>query len=451
MLNKSFSVIFNDKIKNFNKTIEVDSDKSISIRSFLIGAISQNITKIKNVLESDDVFATINCLKKLGVKIKKISAKEYEVYGKGLGSLHCKKNTLLNFYNSGTLARLIIGILSTTPDIEVKITGDNSLKKRNMSKIINLMNEFGAEFYPKNKRFLPLKLVSSELPIGIKYKAGVSAQLKSAVILAGTNSFGTTTIIEEKKSRDHTENMLLASPKVIKIKKSKDKVIQIFGKNYLNSLKINVPGDTSAAAFYTALTILNKNSQLKIKNVGFNSTRNGFYELLKKHGAKITLRNKKKINNELICDILIKSGNLKKPIKAAVNLYERMPDEYPILFCLAGLTRGISVFKGIEDLANKESNRIKEMQKILRQIGIKSEANKDQLKIFGKAHVKNMKKIINIENLGDHRICMSAAIISLVTGVKAKIKNFETVNTSSPNFLKIIKSLGGKYEIKKKL
>ena len=123
------------------------------------------------------------------------------------------------------------------------------------------------------------------------------------------------------------------------------------------------------------------------------------------------------------CDILIKSGNLKKPIQAAVNLYERMPDEYPILFCLAGLTKGVSVFKGIEDLANKESNRIKEMQKILRQIGIKSEASKNQLKIFGKAHVKNMKKVINIENLGDHRICMSAAIISLATGIKTKIKN----------------------------
>ena len=142
MLNKSFSVIFNNQIKNYKKSIYVDSDKSISIRSFLIGAISHGKTKIKNVLESDDVFATIGCLKKLGVKIKKIKYKEYEVYGKGLGSLHCKKNTQLKFYNSGTLARLIVGILSTTPSIDVRITGDNSLKKRNMSKLIDLMNQF---------------------------------------------------------------------------------------------------------------------------------------------------------------------------------------------------------------------------------------------------------------------------------------------------------------------
>ena len=451
MLNKSFSVIFNNQIKNYKKSIYVDSDKSISIRSFLIGAISHGKTKIKNVLESDDVFATIGCLRKLGVKIKKIKYKEYEVYGKGLGSLHCKKNTLLKFYNSGTLARLIVGILSTTPGIDVRITGDNSLKKRNMSKLIDLMNQFGAQFYPPKKKFLPLRLISSALPVGITYEAGVSAQLKSAVMLAGANSFGTTTIFEKKKSRDHTENMLLNSSKIIKIQKGKKKIIQIFGKNYLKALDINVPGDCSAAAFFTALTLMSKNSELTIKNVGFNSTRRGFYELLKKNGAKIFFKNQKKVNNEKISDIYIKSGKLKKPIIASSDLYERMPDEYPILFCIAAFTNGISKFNGIEDLANKESNRIKEMQKILKQIGIKNKATRSQLKIFGKTNFKNEKKDIEVKNLGDHRICMSAAIVSLVTGVKAKIKNFETVNTSSPSFLKIIKYLGGKYEVKKKL
>ena len=294
MLDKSFSVKVVNKIGDFKNTIEVDSDKSISIRSFLIGSISQNISKIKNVLESDDVLATIECLRKLGTKIKKVKKKEYEIFGKGLGSHYCKKGTILNFQNSGTLCRLLTGILATTPGIDVLITGDSSLKKRNMGKLIGLMNQFGAEFFPKNKFYLPLRMVSSEMPVGIKYKAGVSAQLKSAVALASINSFGVTTIIEEEKSRDHTENMLLSNPKVIKIKKNKKNIIKIFGKNYLNPLNISVCSDPSAAAFYTALTLLNKKSYLKIKNVGLNKTRIGFYELLKKHGAKINFKNIKK-------------------------------------------------------------------------------------------------------------------------------------------------------------
>ena len=149
MQSKSFNLLNHSLIKPFKKTIVVDSDKSLSIRSFLIGSISEGISKVKNVLESDDVFSTINCLKKLGVKIKKISKKSYLIYGKGLGSLLIKKNMKINFGNSGTLARLLIGILSTTPNIEIKIQGDNSLNKRSMKKLIELMSVFGAEFLPK--------------------------------------------------------------------------------------------------------------------------------------------------------------------------------------------------------------------------------------------------------------------------------------------------------------
>ena len=156
MLNKSFSVNVINKIGKFNKSIEIDSDKSLSLRGFLIGSISQNISEIKNVLESEDTYSAIDCLKKLGVKIKKIKPKHYLVYGKGLGSLYTKKNAVLNFGNSGTLARLLIGILATTPNIQIKVSGDKSLNKRNMKELINLMSEFGAKF-EKNKFTFPLK------------------------------------------------------------------------------------------------------------------------------------------------------------------------------------------------------------------------------------------------------------------------------------------------------
>ena len=442
---KSFSLNINHKIKPFIKSIKVDSDKSLSIRSFLIGSICEDISVAKNVLESEDVFSTINCLKKLGVQIRKDS-KSYFIHGKGLGSLFAKKNLNLNFGNSGTLARLLIGILSTTPNIEIKIQGDHSLNKRSMKKLIKLMSEFGAEFLPKNKFNFPLKLISTEMPVCINYKSGVSAQLKSAVMLAGLNSYGITEIIEDKKSRDHTENMLIKNSKAIKIKKRGKTIIKIHGKKNLKPINIDVPGDPSSAAFFTALTLLNKDSKLKIKNVGLNPTRIGFYVLLKKHGAKIKFKNIKKNNNEIYGDIHVQSSKL-RPIKASEDFYVKTTDEYPILAVIAALTKGTSIFKGIGDLVNKESNRIKEMQKVLKQIGIKSKSTKDQLKIFGKDILISKNKIIKVPDIKDHRIFQSTSVLALVTGTKAKMKNFETVFTSAPSFLKIVKSLGGKFEI----
>ena len=448
MKSKKFSLVIKESIKDFKKTIVVDSDKSTSIRSFLLGSISQGISSVKNVLESEDVFSTINCLKKLKVKVLYLGNKTYKIFGKGLGSYNAKNLSKLNFGNSGTLARLLIGMLSTNPKIEIKIKGDHSLNKRNMKKLIDLMSKFGATFLPKNKFNFPLKIISSEIPIGIYYKAGVSAQLKSAVMLAGLNSYGNTKIVEQEKSRDHTENMLLKNSQVIKIKNGRKKIIEVKGKKKLIPIKINIPGDPSSAAFFTALTLLNYKSSIKIKNVCINPTRTGFYKILKKQGAKIKFENLKKENGEMRANIVVKSCQL-KPIKASREYYVNSTDEYPILFVVAALTKGISVFKGISDLANKESNRIKEMQKVLKQIGIKSISSKNELKIFGQNNLDIRRKKINVPNLGDHRICMSSFILAILTGVQTTIKNFETVYTSSPSFLKIMKSLGVKFEKQK--
>ena len=443
---KSFNLKISHKILSFKKNISVDPDKSLSIRSFLIGAISNNISTINNVLESEDVFSTIKCLKKLKVKIKKKGPKKYLVFGKGLGSLAAKKNIKLNFGNSGTLARLLIGILSTTPNVTIKVLGDKSLNKRSMKKLIKLMEMFGASFLPKNKFNFPLKIVSSKIPIGIEYKAGVSAQLKSAVIFAGLNSWGDTEIIEKEKSRDHTENMLLKNQNVIKIQNGKERIIKISGKKYLKSSSVSISGDPSSAAFFSALTILNPMSSLEIKKTGLNSTRTGFYKLLQKHGAKIKFKNLKKNNNEISGDIIIKSSKI-KPLLASRKFYVNSTDEYPILFVIAALTKGCSKFYGIKDLANKESNRILEMQKVLNQIGIKSIASRNEFKIFGKGMVNYKDRKIKVPDLGDHRICMATFILAILTGAKTTIKSFETVNTSTPSFLKIMKKLGAKFEI----
>ena len=444
----SYSVYIKNKIKPFKKSITVDPDKSLSIRSFLIGSICHKISYAKNVLESDDVISAINSCRMLGVRIVRVKPKKYKIYGKGLGSLHAKKNTSLNFGNSGTLARLLIGILATTPDIDVKIQGDHSLNKRNMKELIDQMSKFGSFFLPHNKFNFPLKLKSSSIPIGINYYSGVSAQLKSAVMLAALNSYGETNIFEQNKSRDHTENLLKDNKQTIKIKNGKKKIITIRGKKYLNPLNVNIPGDVSSSAFFAALTLLNQNSKVKIKNVGLNPTRTGFYELLKKKKAKIKFLNLKRFNNELRGDIHVESSKI-KPITASSNYYVNSTDEYPILFVIAALTKGTSSFKGIADLKNKESNRIKEMQKILKQVGIRSVATKNNLKIFGKGIINASDKKIKVPNLGDHRICMSTFVLAILTGAKTNIKNFETVNSSSPSFLKLMRQLGAKFEIQK--
>ena len=447
MSNKKFNLELKYKINPFKKSINVDSDKSISIRSFLIGSISENVSTVKNVLESEDVLSTIKCLKKLGVVIKKKKSKYYQIYGKGLGSLAIKKNSTLNFGNSGTLARLLIGILSTTPNIEVNLLGDHSLNKRNMQKLIDIMSEFGTFFLPKKKYNFPLKMISSEMPIGIKYIAGESAQLKSAVIFAGLNSFGETVIQEKIKSRDHTENMLRNNKKVINIKKKKIKTIKILGKKYLKPIHVNVPGDPSSAAFFTALTLLNRNSILKIKNVGLNPTRIGFYEILKKQKAKIQFTNIRKDNNDIRGDIVVQSSKL-KPIITPANYYSKTTDEYLILFIMASLIKGVSIFKNISGLSNKESSRALEMKKILEQFGVRCKLNKNEMRVFGKGNFDASNRQVVVPNLGDHRICQSTFILASLTGAKTKINNFETVFTSAPSFLKIIKSLGAKFNVK---
>jgi 3-phosphoshikimate 1-carboxyvinyltransferase len=445
---KNFDLYVKKKISSFKKVIKVDSDKSLSIRSFLIGSISNNISVVNNVLESEDVKSTIKVCRQLGIKIVKIKSLSYKIYGRGLGSLFPKKSRILNFGNSGTLARLLIGILSTTPNIKVKVKGDRSLNKRDMKKLINLTSEFGASFLPVNKNKFPLTMISSKMPVGIKYKAGVSAQLKSAAILAGLNSFGNTVIEEKIISRDHTENLLKQNVNVIKIKKNKKKLIYVVGKKYLKPFKLDIGGDPSSAAFFSALTLLNKKSSIIIKNINLNPTRIGFYEILKQQKASIKFFNLKKNNNEVKGDIVVKSCKL-KPLKTPANFYSKTTDEYLILFVIAALTKGVSSFKGISDLSNKESSRAYEMKKILNQIGIKCKLGKNEMKIYGNGMIDASSKKINVGNLGDHRVAMCAFILAILTGAKTTIKNFETVFTSSPSFLKIMKSLGAKFEIKK--
>ena len=447
MKNK-FSVLIKNKIKKFNKEVKIPGDKSCSIRAILLASQCIGVSKIKNLLESEDVLNCINALKKsLGVKIIKKN-NMYQVYGNGLNSFKIKKKiTKIYVGNSGTSARLLSGILSTYPN-KFYLHGDKSMNKRDFTRVTDPLKKIGAFFYPEKKKTLPLTIEGTNMPFAQNHiETKGSAQIKSLILLSALSTPGITTIEEKKISRNHTEIFLKEINADIKIKKlKKGNLISLRGQKDLYSFNYTVSSDPSSAAFLIAITLLTPGSKLVIHNVLCNKTRIFFLKILKKINANIKINNLRKVSGELVGSIIVSSSRL-KPINVFKDI-GKFIDELPILFIIAGLTQGVSKFKNIEDLKHKESNRLLESKKILLQAGIKCKITKDSMIVYGTNKIKTKNKYIIIETKGDHRICMSSAILSLATGIKTKIKNFETVNTSFPKFIPLIKKMGGKIEIK---
>lgn len=426
------------KLPKFVGTINIPGDKSISHRALIIGSQATGIVKVTNLLESADVFSTMNALRKFGVDIIK-RGKDYYVYGLVVGGLK-EYNGTINCGNSGTTARLLMGLLSTYP-ITINFTGDKSLSKRPMGRVINLLREFGANALPENKNTMPFKFLGSYVGLQNDQKLNVpSAQLKSAWCLAALNTKGISTLEERFETRDHTEIMLKYLNANIKVKKSKNKkIISIFGKTPIDAKDISVPGDISSAAFMIILALISKNSKVIIKNVLLNPTRTGILDVLKKMKAKIKIKNKKTICGELVGDVEAKSSNLKAAL-VPEKMAPRLIDEYPILFIAACFAKGTSQFKGIEELRVKESDRIQSMELGLKPLGVKISSTKNSVKITGTNSFK-LNKQIKIDAKGDHRIAMSFYILSQVLNKPFKIKDFNYVKTSFPSFAKTINKL----------
>ena len=444
---KSFSIIVKKKINKFNKSIFVEGDKSISHRALLISSQAYGVSKLRGILEAEDVLNTIKALRKLGVKIIKYK-NIYHIYGNGLGSLKTKNNLTINAGNSGTLARLLMGLLTTYPH-KIKIIGDKSLSKRPMGRVITPLERFGCSF-TKNKKTLPLYITGTEMPLATKHEEKIgSAQVKSSIIFASLNSPGITKIKEFKKSRDHTENMLKFARAKIKIKKFKNyNLICIEGQKDFKAFDLSIPGDISSAAFFIVLTLLTKDSVIKIKKINLNSTRDGIIKILKKMNAKIKLMNIKTVCGEKVGDIVVKSSSLKS-VKCPVSLVPILIDEFPILMIAAAKAKGVSNFPNLLELNTKESPRLNLMNKILNQIGVKTKLNKGKIKIFGNPNLNLENKAYKVNSMSDHRIVMACVSMALTFGGKIKISGCNSIATSFPNFLKIIRHIGGKniYEI----
>jgi len=439
------SIHINKKIDVYkNKFIKVSGDKSLSIRFAILASLAEGKSKAKNLLNSEDVISTLNCLKKLGVIIK-YNKKICEITGKGLDGFNNKKNLTLNAGNSGTAARLLMAALARTKNT-IKITGDASLKKRDMGRIVEPLQKFGVKF-PNNKKNLPIYIKGSSFLKPIIYnELRGSAQCKSAVMIAALNTKGKTKL-RCASSRNHSELMFENVLKIpIKIKKQKNfDVIELTGGSNFKSFNYDIPGDISSASFFIVLTLLSKNSNLLIKKININPTRTGIISILKMMGAKIAFRNIKTYQGEKIADIFVKNiGNLKS-IKLDPKFNSSAIDEFLLIFLVASVSKGISEFKNLQELNKKESKRLDWGFKILTMIGIKTKKiGNHGIRIWGNPDLK-LNKNYKIKNyLKDHRVFMVSVIAALSFGGNWNIYDPDSIKTSFPTFLKITKKLGGK-------
>ncbi len=433
-------LIIKNSLNSFKKTIKVSGDKSISIRWVLFSSLATGVSTAKNLLMSEDVLAALNAIRKLGIKFK-VNNNICKIYGRGFNGYKYRKNIVINAENSGTLGRLILGLLINTP-FPIKLIGDKSLSKRDFKRVSDPLSKFGAKFKLKNMKNLPLSIVGSTKlkPISFFEKKG-SAQCKSSVIFGALRTNGTTKI-KAKKSRNHTELLCkhLNLPIKVKNKKNYDE-IKIKKIKNIRPLKYNIPSDISSSAFFIVLTVLSNNSQLTIKNVNINNSRIGIVHILKKMGVKILFQNKKIYKGEKIADIKIKSKNSLRGINCPKKLNSEAIDEFLVIFLVAAKAKGVSYFKGLSELNQKESPRLKWGAKILDKMGVKNIVTKDSIKIYGNPNLKINKKIIIKNYLKDHRIFMTSVIAGLSFGGSWEIHDKDSLKTSFPDFLKVINIL----------
>ncbi|MBM6644750.1 3-phosphoshikimate 1-carboxyvinyltransferase [Bacillus sp. RIT 809] len=416
---------------SLNGKIVVPGDKSISHRSVMFGAIAEGTTKVSNFLLGEDCLSTIACFQKLGVQIEQ-SGNDVTVYGKGLANLQEPKE-VLDVGNSGTTIRLMLGILANTP-FHSTIIGDASIGKRPMKRVTDPLSKMNAQIDGReNGQYTPLSIRGGKVK-GMHYHSPVaSAQVKSAVLLAGLQGEGVTTVTEPMQSRDHTERMLRAFGCTVDVN---GRTVSLQGGQQLKGADIEVPGDVSSAAFFLVAGAIVQNSKLVLENVGLNPTRTGILDVLTKMGALISINHIRNEEFEPCGDITIETSKL-KGIEIGGTLIPRLIDEIPVIALLATQAEGITVIKNAEELKVKETNRIDTVVDELGKLGAKIEPTPDGMIIYGKQSLKGN----TVNSHGDHRIGMMLAIASCIIDGEVKIENSDAVAVSYPKFFEQLAAL----------
>ena len=427
--------------KKLKGNILIPGDKSISHRLVILSSIAIGESTIKGLLKSDDIMKTIEAMKNFGASIEFINPFNCLIKGVGLGGLSEPKSAL-DFGNSGTAARLIMGLSASHP-ITTLFVGDTSLSKRPMDRVLKPLVNFGSSYSLRKDNYLPAILKGSDNPIPFSFDLEEpSAQIKSAVLLGALNTPGVTTVKDKFNTRDHTERLLgLYGTNINITKKRNIKEISIKGVNELKGVDVSVPGDPSSALFPIIAALICKNSDIIVKNVLINPTRDGAFRVLKDMGADISFLNHRIMAAEEVYDIRVRSSKL-KGIDIPRKLSPTMIDDYPILAVAASMAKGKTYFKGVNELRFKESDRFNGILNLLEKNGVRFETKKDTIIIHGKCELK--KGGIEIETNLDHRMAMSALIMGLVSKKEVKIDNFDTIKTSFPSFYKVMVKIGAK-------
>ncbi|WP_425446946.1 3-phosphoshikimate 1-carboxyvinyltransferase [Dethiothermospora halolimnae] len=423
------------KIKGENKPLKgeitVPGDKSISHRSIMLGAISNGETIVSNFLMGQDCISTINCFRKLGVNIE-IKEERIIIDGVGLNGLK-EATTSLDVGNSGTTIRLISGILSGQ-NFSTTITGDDSIKKRPMKRIMKPLSLMGGNITGIDNNYPPLKINPVDSIKGITYHQPIaSAQVKSAILLAGLYANEETKVVQPSLSRDHTERMLKHFGGDIN---TSGKMVTLKPKKILKGKEVLVPGDISSAAFFIVGGLITKGSQLTIRDVGLNETRIGIIEVLKNMGGYIKVENKRLVNNEPIGDITVEYSEL-KGVAIKGDIIPKLIDEIPIIAVAASVAKGTTIIKDAEELKVKESNRLDAMVKELKKMGADIKGLDDGMIISGVDKLKGAK----VETYKDHRIAMSLAIASSIADGESEIDNIDSIDISFPGFFDLLNKI----------
>mgnify|MGYP001483687056 FL=1 len=419
---------------------DVSGDKSISHRSLILGALSVGETKIQGLLEGDDVLDTGKAMRAFGAEVVNHGAGSWSVHGVGVGGF-AEPDHVIDCGNSGTSVRLIIGAMSTT-GINATFTGDDSLNKRPMDRITDPLALFGTQAHGRSHGRLPLTIIGASNPVPVRYIVPMpSAQVKSAVLLAGLNAPGQTVVIEKEATRDHTERMLAGFGAKVQVEETAEgRMVTLTGQPELNAQSITVPRDPSSAAFPVCAALIVEGSNILVPNIGLNPTRAGLFYTLQDMGADLTFENMREEGGEPVADLRAKYSSNLKGIAVPPERAASMIDEYPILAIVASFAAGVTRMHGVKELRVKESDRIEAMATGLRAAGVTVDEGPDWWHVHGlqgQVHGGT-----SVATHLDHRIAMSFLILGMATQNPVSIDDGAPVATSFPIFETLMADLG---------
>ncbi|MFC3528701.1 3-phosphoshikimate 1-carboxyvinyltransferase [Paracoccus mangrovi] len=421
----------------------VPGDKSISHRALILGALSVGETRITGLLEGQDVLDTAKAMQAFGARVERLGEGEWRVNGVGVGGF-TEPEGVIDCGNSGTGVRLIMGAMATTP-VTATFTGDASLSRRPMGRVTDPLELFGCEITAREGKRLPVTIKGAAGPVPVRYRTPVaSAQIKSAVLLAGLNAPGQTVVIEAEPTRDHTERMLAGFGATITTETTDEgRVITLTGRPELRPQPVAVPRDPSSAAFPVAAALIVPGSEIRVPGVSHNPTRDGLYVTLVEMGADITFENPREEGGEPVADLLVRHSPAMRGVTVPAERAASMIDEFPILSVIAAFAEGTTVMQGVHELRVKESDRIDAMAVGLRANGAKVEDTEDTMTVHGTGGLSGGATAVS--HL-DHRIAMSFLVAGLASAQPISVDDGGPIATSFPDFLPLMRGLGARID-----